>query len=113
MYASYLRQIYFDMPIHVLGVLCFKQNIFSDLISKTLIYICFMYIGFISIYIMPKSCFYIMFLYLDEFWTKRFSISKILVLEIRNLVFDKIFITQKEFKMFVTWFDFYSNKFIF
>ena len=49
----------------------------------------------------------------SSFGQNEFSIQKSNFWKIRNLVFDKISITQKEFKMFVTWFDFYSNKFIF
>ena len=52
-------------------------------------------------------------LYLDDFWTKRFFISKFQVLENTGFGFGKISKTQKEFKMFVTWSDFCSNKFVF
>ena len=54
-----------------------------------------------------------MFLYLDEFGQNVFPFQKSKFWKIRNLVFGKISITQKEFKMFVTWFYFYSNKFVF
>ena len=58
-----------------------------------------------------SKCLSIMFLYLDEFWTKRiFNSKKSKFWNIRVLVFGEIFITQKWLKMFVTWFDFYSNK---
>ena len=33
--------------------------------------------------------------------------------KIQNLVLGKFFKSQKWFKMFVTWFDFYSNMFVF
>ena len=60
-----------------------------------------------------SSCLSIMFLYLDEFWTKQFFTSKIQVLKNTEFGFRQNFKTQKEFKIFVTWFDFYSNKFVF
>ena len=41
-----------------------------------------------------------MFLYLDEFWTKRIFNSKIQILENTDLVFGKISITQKWYKLF-------------
>ena len=56
---------------------------------------------------------------MDVFWIKRlsdktvFHFKSLSFEKLQNLVFGKISITQKEFKMFVTWFDFYSNKFVF
>ena len=59
-----LRQTYFDMPIHVFGVLCFKQNIFLDFKSKTVIYIYIFHVYWIisicnMLQIVSMSCFFI------------------------------------------------------
>ena len=91
MYASCLRQTYFDMPIHefwCFGIL--TKLIFGFNVKNIDIYLFHVY-WFISIYYMPKSCFNIMFLYLDEFWTKRIFNSKIQVLENTDFCFRQNF----------------------
>ena len=74
MYASYRKQTYFDMPIHVFGVLVFlSKHIFRFIVKNIDIYI--FHVFWIYIHMQhASSCLNIMFLYLDEFWTKRFSI---------------------------------------
>ena len=75
-----LDKLSFGMPIHVFGF-CVNKTYFPYQIQKHwYIYIFHVY-WIISIYYMPQSCFNIMLLYLDEFLTKRFFISKIQVLE--------------------------------
>ena len=49
----------------------------------------------ISIYYMPQSYLNIMFLYLDEFWTKRIFNSKIQVLEKYGIWFSTKFLSYK------------------
>ena len=79
--------------------MCFKFCVLSKLIfginDKNMDIYMFHVYRIISIYIMPKCCLNIMFLYLEEFWTKRIFYSKIQVLENTVLVFGKISITQK------------------
>ena len=78
----------------------FKQNLFSDLnVKNSDIYIFHVYWTYIHMQ-HASMLFHIMFLYLDEFWTKRIFNSKIQVLEIRILVFGNICKTQKWFKKF-------------
>ena len=95
---------------HVYWFLVFQFNRSWLLLSKTLKYIFICILDYFHIQ-HASSCFNIMFLYLDEFWTKRFFIfEKSKFWKIRFLVFGKISITQKEFKIFVIWFDFYLKQ---
>ena len=87
------KQTYFDMPIHVFGVLCFNKTYFW-IYSQKHWYISLYVYWSISIY-MPKSCFNIKFLYLDEFWTKRIFIWKIQVLENTGFGFRQNFHNTK------------------
>ena len=72
-----------------------------------------MYIEFLSIYYMLQNCLNIIFLYLHVFRKNRIFISKILVLENTEFGFWLIFQVQKWFKMFVIYFDFYLNMFVY
>ena len=58
---------------------------------------------------LASKCLNIMFLYLDEFWTKRIFNSKIQVLENTVLIFGKISITQKWSIMFEICVDIFNT----
>ena len=90
MYVSHLRQTYFDMPIHVFGVLCFNKTYFQIIVKNIGIYIFHVYWIYIHVQ-HTSSCLNIMFLYLDEFWTKRIFKSKIQVLENTSFGFRQNF----------------------
>ena len=86
---NFLDKLSFDSLIHVFYVLVFSTKHFLELKSKTWIYICFMYIGLISIYIVPKYCLISCFCIWMSFGQNVFSIQKSKFEKIRFLVFGK------------------------
>ena len=88
------------------------KHIFGFNIKNMDIYMFHVYWTYIHIQ-HASNCLNIMFLYLDEFWTKRFSISKILVLENTEFGFGKFSKSQKWFKMFEICVDIFNTSFYF
>ena len=113
MYASYLRQTYFDMPIHVFRFCILTKLVLGIIVKNNDIYISFMYIGLISICNMLQVVLVSFFCIWMSFGQNVFSYQKSKFWKIRVLFFGKIYKSQKWFKKFEICVEFFHTCLIF